>query len=157
MEAPIIEIAIRWIVGLSFSLFFGAIAAEITVELIRNRYKKRATVDPSELKLFESSFGKAGLEKEIGFVERLFFTICVAFNFSGLVIAMIGWVTLKMVYIWGPKFKTLAKPDDSDNTKIERERLYSEFAMSSILGGMVSMIIALIAGLFCRYGLNVLR
>jgi len=150
VEAPIVEIAIRWIVGFSFSVILGGKAAEITVESIRHRYIKNASIDDSKLNKLESSTEKPGLEKEIGFVERFFFTFCVAIELNGIIIAMIGWITLKMVYIWGPKLEVLKNHDDSDKGKIER--LYSEFAMSSILGGMVSMLVALIAGLFCRYG-----
>ncbi len=155
MEVLIVEIAIRWIVGLSFSLFLGCFAAAKTVDLVRKKYIEKASVDDSDLEYFGTFFGKPGLEEKIGYVERFFFTICVAFNLSGLVIGIIMWVALKMLYIWAPGFNALEKFKDSEREK--KTRLFSEFAMSSVLGSMVSIIFALIAGLFCRYGLNVYR
>ena len=157
MEVHIVEIVIRWIVGLCFSLFLGGKVAEASIYFIRKRYIKKASVDDSEQKDFESFFAKPGLEVEIGYIERLFFTICVAFNLSGVVIAIIGWVTLKMFYIWYPAFETLKNLKVSEREKKKKIRLYSEFAMSSVLGSIVSITFALFAGLFCRYGLNVLR
>jgi len=157
VEVHIVEIVIRWIVGLYFSLFLGGMVAGAFILFIRKRYIKKASVDDSVQKDFESFFAKPGLEVEIGYIERLFFTICVAFNLSGVVIGIIGWVTLKMFYIWYPAFETLNKLNDSEQVRKDKIRLYSEFAMSSVLGSIVSIIFALIAGLFCRYGLNVLR
>ena len=155
MEVHIVEIVIRWLVGLCFSLFLGGKLAEASIYFIRKRYIKKTSADDSVQKDFESFFVKPGLEVEIGYIERLFFTICVAFNLSGVVIAIIAWVTLKMFYIWYPAFETLKELKVSEREKKEEIRLFSEFAMSSVLGGMVSIIFAIIAGLFCRYGLNV--
>lgn len=153
MEELIVENVIRWIVGLSFSLFLGGRVAAITVDSIRKNYIKKASVNDSDLEYFNNLFGEHGLEEKIGYIERFFFTICVAFNLSGLVIAMITWVGLKMLYIWAPGFKALEKLEGSE---IEgKTRLFREFAMSSILGGVVSIIFALIAGLFIRYGFGV--
>jgi len=155
VEAHIIEIAIWWIAGLMFVLFllfFGGIAAEASREFIRNRYIKRESISDSELKVFKNFFEKPGLKVEIGYIERLFFTICVAFDLSGVVIAIIGWVTLKMFYIWAPAFETL-KEQKAGQEKEKTIRLFSEFAMSSVLASIVSITFALIAGLFCQYGL----
>ena len=120
MEIPIIEIAIRWVVGLSFSLFLGCFAAAITVDSTRKKYIEKASVDDSDREYFDTFFDKPGLEKKIGYVERFFFTICVAFNLNGLVIAMIMWVALKMLYIWAPAFKALEGFKGSERERLSR-------------------------------------
>ncbi len=135
----------------------GTIVKRLMEPIVNNALAGLFKVDFDDLNLehFDRFFAKPGLEVEIGYIERLFFTICVAFNLSGVVIAIIAWVTLKMFYIWYPAFETLKKLKVSEREKKEEIRLFSEFAMSSVLGCMVSIIFAIIAGLFCRYGLNV--
>jgi hypothetical protein len=68
-----------------------------------------------------------------GVIERLFFTVVVAFNVPGAVVAMIAWLAVKMATDWNrPGTPTTAAG-----------------AMSALLGGMVSMLFAVAGGLIC--------
>ena len=68
-----------------------------------------------------------------GVVERLFFTIAIAFDSSVSAAAMIGWCALKGAAHWN-SFTEEAKP-----------HTYLGF-----MGTLVSMIFAVIGGLWCR-------
>ena len=78
----------------------------------------------------------------LGTIERLFFTIVVAFNVSGTATAMIGWIAVKMATDW-----QIIVKDDKDNRKSWKRQL----AMSGLLGSMISLFFALIGGLVLRY------
>ncbi|HKO42994.1 MAG TPA: hypothetical protein VJU84_06885 [Pyrinomonadaceae bacterium] len=70
----------------------------------------------------------------IGTIERLFFTFIVAFEISATAVAMIAWLTTKMVTGWN-------RPGAANVT--------SEGALTALLGGLISMFFALIGGLIC--------
>ena len=73
----------------------------------------------------------------VGLIERLFFTLIIAFGISGAAISMAAWITVKMASTW----KRLAR---------ENNPWTGPFALSSLLGNLVSMLFALIGGLVCR-------
>lgn len=68
-----------------------------------------------------------------GLIERLFFTLAVAFDVSGSATAMMAWIAIKMAAHWN----LLGKPD-------------APGALSIALGGLVSMFFALTGGAICR-------
>lgn len=70
-----------------------------------------------------------------GLTERLFFTVAVAVDLSGTAIAMITWLFAKMGANWGREAGSPTAP----------------FALSALLGGLVSMFFALVGGLLIRY------
>lgn len=67
----------------------------------------------------------------VGLVERFFFTVAVAYNLSGVIIGMIGWITVKMATNWNR--------EGLDN--------HPSMALSGLLGGLMSMIFSLLGGL----------
>jgi hypothetical protein len=69
-------------------------------------------------------------------VERLFFTVLVGLEVPGAPAAMIGWLALKLATDWN-------HPDWKEKAAAR------EFAASALLGGLVSMLFALIGGLIC--------
>jgi hypothetical protein len=73
-----------------------------------------------------------------GVTERLFFTIIVAFDISGAATAMIGWITLKLVSNWNR-----TSPQSPEHEQ------WSAWAFSALIGGLVSMLFALLGGLVC--------
>ena len=76
-----------------------------------------------------------------GVIERLFFTCVIAFKLSGVAIAMIGWITLKMVTNWN-------RPSTDKDQK-------TTGAFSALLAGLVSMLFAIIGGLIVNGNLHI--
>ena len=72
-----------------------------------------------------------------GVMERLFFTVVVAFDISGAAIAMIGWITLKLATNW-------------NRPGTQSQERWSAWAFSALIGGLVSMLFALLGGLGWR-------
>ena len=116
---------VRWLVGLLVSLFLGAIAARSFLKAVRKTIGYKAPsykVVPSWI---------------LGLVEGTFFTVAVAFDLSGVVIAMVGWITTKMAAHWNA-------PSAPTQLNIAAVRF------SSLLGSMVSLFFAMLGGLICR-------
>ena len=72
----------------------------------------------------------------IGLVERLFFTIVIAFDVSGAAIAMVGWIAVKLIPNW--------------ELFVRHGATNKPLAFSSLLGSLCSMFFALLGGLICR-------
>lgn len=72
-------------------------------------------------------------------VERLFFAVAVAFEVPGVLVAMIGWIAAKIAVNWGE----YARGQDLVGAKNRH--------FTAIMSGLVSMFIALIAGLILRH------
>ena len=77
----------------------------------------------------------------VGSLERLFFTILVAFDISGTAVAMMLWIALKMTRNLD-LLKTGEKKEDDSGRRM--------FVFSGLLGSMISMLFALIGGLIIR-------
>jgi hypothetical protein len=75
-----------------------------------------------------------------GTVERLFFTLAVAFSVGGATVAMMAWLAVKMGANWGR-----VKEDD------ESIRLWS---LCSALGGLFAMLLSLIGGIIIKKALG---
>jgi hypothetical protein len=75
-----------------------------------------------------------------GTVERLFFLVAVAFNLSGVVVAMVGWIGVKMAAHWG------ARPEAPEQQK--SGSIYA-IRITAILGGLLSLLFAMVGGLVC--------
>ena len=124
----------QWIVGLSVSLGGGWLAAEIcTCGICKYLGEKN---DPS----YNGPQTRQVPRWLIGFIERLFFTPIVAYHISGTAVAMIVWITVKMATNWNRMTRTKS----SNNPWIV------PFALSSLLGSLVSMLFALLGGLICN-------
>lgn len=72
-----------------------------------------------------------------GIVERVFFTVAIATNMSGVVIAMVGWITIKNSILW-PKFSQQEPPQ----------------ATVSFLSSIGSLLIAVLGGQICLGNLH---
>jgi hypothetical protein len=112
-----------WSIGIGVSLILGWPVTEGFLYVLRRAY---GIEKPSRVKRVPSWL--------TGIVERLFFTIAVAYNVGGSITAMIGWIAVKLASRWiGP---------DNENGPGARF-----LAFSSVLGGLVSMLFALVGGL----------
>ena len=114
------------LVGLSVSLVGGGLAAHVCLRMLRLTAEK-------------DTKGKRVPPWVTGVVERLFFTCFAAFSFQAAPGAMITWIGLKMLTNWN----RLSSPDAAENQK------QRALAFSALLGGLVSMLFALIGGLIC--------
>jgi hypothetical protein len=126
-------IALRWTIGLLTALLLGHYATGLFVRGLRRHVERgriQANVGPP-------AWHEADLVPvwETGTVERLFFTVAVAFGISGAVVAMIAWTAAKMATDWN---RPLGERQDPAG------------AFTALLGGLVSMFFALVGGLICR-------
>jgi hypothetical protein len=113
--------------GFGISLFLAHHLLPLLLKRLRAGLGKEPTLPGEEL--------PAGI---VGFVERGFFTIAVAANLPGVLTAMILWIAAKMAAHWGSRSEAIHD--------IEALRL------TGLLGGMVSMLFALIGGGVVRMG-----
>ncbi len=117
------ETVVRWSVGLAVALVLGAMVTAWFVSALRSYLH----IPPSA--------GRVVPGWLMGLSERLFFTLVVAFDISGAAIAMMGWITLKLLPNW--------------ELYVTRGSANKPLALSSILGSLCSMLFALIGGLIC--------
>ena len=119
----------NWILGLGFSLVVGHFAVDYFLRELR-KY----------MQLGDRPALPAGMNRVppwlTGGLERLFFTLLVAFSVSGTSAAMVGWLALKMATNWN-------QPEFGDDVKAR------SFAFSSLMAGVLSMLLALLGGLIC--------
>jgi hypothetical protein len=118
-----VETTIRWLVGLSVALLGGALVTETFIKRLR-----------SHLGVTKSA-GRDVPRWLVGVAERLFFTVAISFDVSGTAIAMMGWITLKLVPNW--------------DLYVRAGATNKPLAWSSLLGSLCSMFFALIGGLIC--------
>jgi hypothetical protein len=124
----VLHFILVWAVGLIVSLLGGHFVTGWFVDRLRDKYSIEI---PSDVKDAEKQ--KKGIPAKLtGPVERFFFTILVAYDVSGTAIAMIGWITVKM-------YQKLNKNENKS------------YAFSRLLGGLVSMLFALICGRAIRF------
>ena len=142
---------IPWALGLLVSLVVGHFVTKTFLKKLRlqvgcsdeiwncfvRKYDKQAQGDTSEN--FDVKFTSGKLQ---GIIERVVFTAFVAFDLSGTVVAMMGWLAVKMV--------TNLNRGDLPKGEMTRQR-----AMTGLLGGMVSMFFALVGGLLCRLKISI--
>ena len=147
----------RWIIGLFVSLGGGLLVPKCFIQKLEKRLVKELTKLSAQEE--EGTKGVKGaprpfarLLEEVstwrarhtgipscltGLIEQLFFTVAVACEVSGAAIAMIGWATVKMYTGWNyPHYPSEKTPP----------RL---LALSSLLGNLVALLLALIGGLIC--------
>jgi hypothetical protein len=130
-----------WIAGLFVSLVIGQLLTRISLGWIRGKIKENAKrKDSIKDKDFDDFYGKEYFSPSItGSIERLFFTILVGFDVSGTATAMMVWIGAKMAANWLIVIKD------------EQEQWKRQVAFTGLLGTMISLFIALIGGLICRY------
>jgi len=80
----------------------------------------------------------------IGVIERIFFTIVVAYDISGAAVGMVAWITVKMVSSWNRPDRTHAKEDAESAVQL---------SMAALLASLVSVTFAAVGGLLWRAAL----
>lgn len=133
------EVFLRWFFGLGiFALGIGWLFTSIFLKVVRRLVSSKAA-ERRETKRYDEIMTPLDVPSWlVGLIERTFFTILVAFNMSATSVAMVGWVTVKMLYNWNILLR-------------EREDItIRSLAFSALLGNVVSMLFALIGGLICR-------
>ncbi len=133
-----------WVQGLTFSLIIGALLMHLLDSFLDRHILKKiknAYYDlPKEDDPRESKLNPIDVHPLIvGTIERLFFTLVVAYEVTGAAVAMVGWVTVKATIIW------VGKVDKQHG---------QAFALRSVLCGLASMLFALIGGVIIQQGLK---
>ena len=133
---------IWWAAGLVVSLLIGGWATRKSLNCIRKRIKQKAEeIDEISNDRYKELFGLEYFSPWItGTIERLFFTILVAFNVYGTATAMIVWIGLKIGADWLIVLQ------------YEKKAWQRQIAFSALLGSMISLFFALIGGLIFGKG-----
>ncbi|MDD2098944.1 hypothetical protein [Pseudomonas putida] len=142
-----------WLIGLSFSLLGGWLVTWLFLKVLRQWMglsEKPKGPDKSEKKEPDGESAKPEIEKPeakgelrgvppalTGLIERLFFTVLVAFNVAGVVAAMVGWMALKLATNWNLKFW-----EQTPSARL--------FGFSALLAGLISMLFAFLGGLIVK-------
>ncbi len=122
--------ASSWIAGLLVSVVIGGPVTWLFLKLLRQHMRlEKEDEDPDTL---------AVPPWLLGMLERLFFTIVIAFQVPGAAVAMMVWLTVKMAANWN-------RPQIPNDKIVSTRR--SRRAMSALLAGLVAMGFALIGGL----------
>ena len=123
MELTLIQ---RWALGLVVvSLGMGYFIIEYGLRFLRQYVVK------------QKSLGQPGVPAPVvGVIERLFFTLAVAFYGEWVLPVMIAWIVLKMKITWG-------------EVNMPLKGKWLPYPTTSLLGNFASMFFALIGGLIC--------
>ena len=135
------ELFFRWFFGLGvFSLGLGWLLIYFFLEIVHIHIKAKAG-ERGEQKAYDDIMKPLDVPSWlVGLVERIFFTVLVAFNVSATALAILAWVTLKMAVSWHIVWR-------------ERESItVRSLLFSALLANLFSMLFALIGGLICRGG-----
>ena len=126
---------IQVLVGFAFSLGLGYVVVSLFLKCLRQYMK----VEPKPGSDLRTKGVPSGL---MGLVERLFFTIVIAFDISGASVAMIAWLGAKLASNWNLRAR---------EAHDEEDRLIAvQFSVSAAVAGLLSMMFALLGGLICR-------
>lgn len=120
----------RWAIGMAFSVIVGS---GVTWAFLKGLRKYQRLEKDAE----SNDDSRAVPPWLTGMMERAFFTVIVALDISGAAIAMIGWLTLKMVTNWNRS---------GGYRDIKQVRL----AFSALMAGLLSMLFAVVGGVICR-------
>lgn len=115
----------RWVFGLLVALFFGGIVTQFYARKVR------------EIVGDEEAHYRISIPISLGVAENLFFTMGVAFDLSGVMVAMVAWVGAKMAAHWGR---------DSQETRIKN---IETVRFMVLMGTMISLMFSMIGGLIC--------
>jgi len=137
---------VPWALGLLVSLGVGHLVTGILLDRIRvkagcddtrmQEFRKRPRNGPAPTPQSDPASALYVVSPALqGLIERLFFTLLIAFNISATAAAMMGWLAVKMV-------TNLNRPGSPSDEPIVRAR-----ALTGLVGGLVSMTFALLGGL----------
>ncbi len=121
-----------WLIGLTFSVVGGGLVTWAFLKILRKwmRLPPKPKTDGKKAPRGVPPF-------VTGAVERLFFSILVAFSVEGFAAAMVAWIALKLATNWNRDFWK----------KTSSARLYG---FSALLAGLVSMLFAFLGGLITK-------
>lgn len=133
------ELFTRWFFGLGiFALGLGWLYTCLFLKGIRSYIETKA-MRRNETEIYNEIMPSLDVPSWlIGLTERTFFVFLVAFELSAVAVAMIGWLTVKMLYNWN------ILSDGKKNITVR------SLAFSALLANLISMLFALIGGLICR-------
>ena len=115
----------RWVFGLLVALFFGGIVTQFYARKVR---KLVGDEDPHY---------RISIPIALGVAENLFFTMGVAFDLSGVMVAMVTWMAAKMAAHWGK---------ESQETRVKN---IETVRFMVLMGTMISLLFSMIGGLIC--------
>jgi hypothetical protein len=116
---------INWSIGLlGFAVIFGYFITALFTSKLRKHAEEGVT--PDKVMAFWT-----------GTIERLFFTLLVAFEMSGIPTVLVAWIIFKVA----PDWDRLKKETQAEDLKGP--------AFVRLLGNVLSMIFALVGGLIC--------
>ena len=125
------ELTTNFAIGFTISLVGGGVAAWLFLKILRRWMNLSKDESPDEPTRAVPSWLTGG-------IERLFFSLLIYFQFSGVPAAMLIWLTLKMVTNWNSPIR-----EDADAKHIR-------LAFSALLAGLVSLGFAVIGGVIAR-------
>ncbi len=126
---------LTWSVGLAVSVFVGGLVTWGFLKILRG-YTRIPKSNPDPATRGIPAWFTGG-------VERLFFSLAVAFDLPGTTIAMVAWIVAKMAANWNRPTS-----DQSSDPKEAIRRARGSF--TALLAGLVSMIFAMVGGLICN-------
>src|SRR5438309_8491421 len=92
-------VVIRWLLGLGWSLFAGHFVVGVVVDGLRAQIRAAPEAfDDSMPSTWEPDPRIPSWAE--GLIERLFFTLAVAFDVSGSATAMMAWIAIRMAAHW---------------------------------------------------------
>ena len=127
---------LQWSIGLTVSLPVGHLAAYYFRNW-RRSYLKKIIGEKIPISQPEEQILKRDILPIItGLLERIFFTLLVAFDISGTGVAMMAWLGAKMAANW--------------NRQSNNDHIVRVFSVTALQSGLVSLLFALLGGLICR-------
>jgi hypothetical protein len=131
---------LRWLVGLLVSLVLGSIFIWFFLLIVRRDLPEEkppaAGAQPDQKPTAVEAQIRGVPASITGMVERLFFTVLVAMDASGVPTAMVAWIGVKMAANWN-------RPGRGDSSEVR------VWAISALLAGLISMLFAYIGGWIC--------
>lgn len=136
----LLRVALLLIHGFITALVAGHLWTSIVLRLIRNHIYNETVKREGEIdNVYIDPLAVPGWV--VGAIERLFFGTLVTFDISATAAGMVTWILVKMATDW---HRILG--EGKDNLAFGSRSL----AFGSLLGGIVSLLFALIGGLICR-------
>jgi len=141
----------KWLIGLAISLIMGQVFTASFLVVLR-RYLQKTEEEFKRLSRTKKLLAFLGIsffpplddpsERNVplwivGPLERLFFTLIIAWDIPGFPIAMVGWITLKML---GSRPYRKIEANSQGATALS-------FEFAGLLGNLLSMLFALIGGM----------
>jgi len=140
---------IFFLLGFVFSLYLGNIVIQYILNKFKDKIGKMATEQKVEIPgIYEHELFIPG--SILGIYERILFTPLIAFEVSGIGGGMFIYITVKMTIDW---LNLLKRGNESDfqNTGVR------SLVFRSLIGNILSMAFALIGGLICQIGINLMN